>query len=191
VAWNATLHRSRLLMSAESYKAMTTPDKLNDGTVVGYAKGLALTPVLGHRSLHHGGGINGWTSENLYFPDESLSVVVLYNVSGPSGPAEAAEAIAEAVLGTRPVVARSIAGDIQRYVGTYTGRGRGMPMTMTVAAENGALAVNFRGAKRTLTHTGDGVFVTGNVRVIFGESGGAVKTLRLDMGSGNNVLQRQ
>jgi CubicO group peptidase (beta-lactamase class C family) len=191
VAWNEALHRTRRILGAESYRAMITADTLNDGTRVGYAKGLALTPVLGHRSLHHGGGINGWTSENLYFPEESLSVVVLYNVSGPSGPAETAEAIAKAVLGERPVVAAPVRGPVSRYVGTYTGRGRGGEMSLAIEADGGALVANVRGARRPLVHVGDGVFVTGSIRAIFGETNGRVETLRLDMGSANNVLRRK
>lgn len=191
VAWNEALHRSRRLLSADSYREMITADTLNDGTRVGYAKGLSLTPVLGHRALHHGGGINGWTSSNLYFPDESLSVVVLYNVSGPSGPAEAAEAIAEAVLGRKAIAAVPVSGGLARYAGTYSGRGRGGSASVTIAEEGGELVASVRGAKRTLTHVGDGVFVTGNIRAIFGERAGRVETLRLDAGSANNILRRQ
>jgi CubicO group peptidase (beta-lactamase class C family) len=189
VAWNEALHRSRRILGADTYRAMITPDTLNDGTRVGYAKGLSFTPVLGHRSLHHGGGINGWTSENLYFPDESLSVVVLYNHAGPAGPSEPAEAIAEAVLGRTPVAARPIEGDVQRYAGAYVGRGRGGQQTMTIAVETGALVTSFRGGRRTLTHTGNGVFVWGGVRFVFSESGGKVTALRVDGGSQNNVLR--
>jgi len=191
VAWNHALHRTRRILGAASYREMITPDTLNDGTRVGYAKGLALTPVLGHRSLHHGGGINGWTSENLYFPDESLSVVVLYNVSGPAGPSETAEAIAEAVLGKKAVVAAPVRGPIARYAGTYAGRGRGGDMAIAIEEENGALVANVRGARRPLVHVGDGVFVTGSIRAIFGEKDGRVETLRLDVGSANNVLRRK
>jgi hypothetical protein len=50
---------------------------------------------------------------------------------------------------------------------------------------------NVRGARRPLVHVGDGVFVTGSIRAIFGETNGRVETLRLDMGSANNVLRRK
>ncbi len=189
VAWNSALHRSRKILGAAAYQQLITPDTLNDGTRVGYAKGLSFTPVLGHRSIHHGGGINGWTSENLYFPDDSLSVVVLYNVSGPSGPGEPAEAIAEAVLGRKAVASRPMEGDVNRYAGTYSGRGRGGAQSLTIAVENGAVTTNFRGAKRTLTYTGNGVFVNGGVRFVFTESAGKVTSLRLDGGSQNNILR--
>jgi len=190
VAWNEALHRTRRILTEDGYRAMLTPDTLNDGTPVRYAKGLAFTPVAGNPSIRHGGGINGWTSANLYFPAESLSVVVLYNHSGPASPGEAAEAIAEAVLGRRPVATEPVAGELQRYAGTYTGRGRGMPTHLTIAVENGALVVsNPRAPKRTLAHTGNGVFVDGGARYVFRESGGKVTSLRLDSGSGNYLLR--
>lgn len=191
VAWNEALHRTRRILGAATYQEMITPDTLNDGTRVGYAKGLALTPVAGHPSLHHGGGINGWTSDNLYFPAESLSVVVLYNTSGPSGPGEAARAIAEAILGRVPVASRPVQGDIARYAGTYAGRSRGGAMQLTLSVEDGTLVTSLGGARRSLVHTGNGVFAVGPARVIFIESGGKVTALRIDGGSANNVLQRQ
>lgn len=191
VSWNETLHRTHTLMSAESYKTMLTPEKLNDGASLGYANGLAFTPVAGHRAIHHGGGINGWTTENDYFPDDSLSVVVLYNDAGPAGPADAAEAIAAAVLGRIPVAAKPLDGDINRFAGTYTGRGRGAASNVVISVENGALAVARGGQKRPLVYTGGGVFMLGATKFIFTESGGKVATLRVDSGSGNNVLRPQ
>lgn len=189
VAWNETLHRTNTLMSAASYKTMTTPETLNDGAPLGYANGLAFTPIAGHRSIHHGCGINGWTTENDYFPDDSLSVVVLYNDAGPAGPADAAEAIAAAVLGRIPLAAKPVDGDINRFAGTYTGRGRGAAATMVISVENGALNVARGGQKRPLTYTGGGVFVLGSTRFVFTEAGGKVATLRVDSGAGNNVLR--
>jgi len=190
VRWNEALHRSRRLLSEASYRAMTTPDALTDGAMVGYAKGIALTPVLGHPSLHHGGGINGWTTQNLYFPAESLSVVVLFNSASPAAPAEAADKIAEAVLGRRPVAAKPMDGDAARFAGRYTGRGRGAPAELTVAVANGAVTASMRGASRPLTYLGNGTFTDGSMRLLFREEGGKVVAVRIDSGYGNNVLRR-
>ena len=191
VAWNTALHRSRTILGADAYRQLTTPDTLNDGTRVGYAKGLAFTPVVGHRSIHHGGGINGWTSDNLYFPDDSLSIIVLYNVSGPSGPSETSEAIAEAVLGRKAVTSTPIVGEASRYAGTFTGRGRGGPQSLTIVVENGAVSAQFRGSKRMLTHVGNNTFVWGGVRFVFTDSAGTITAVRLDGGSQNNMLKRK
>ncbi len=191
VAWNEALHRTRKILGAAAYQQMISPDTLNDGYRVGYARGLSFTPVIGRKAIHHGGGINGWTSENLYFPDESLSVVVLYNVSGPKGPSEPAEAIAEAVLGAVPVPAVPVEGDAQRYAGTYTGRGRGAPQSLTVSVENGALTAPFRGAKRALTYIGNNTFTWSGVRFVFKDSAGTITAVRVDGGSQNNMLKRK
>ncbi|MBU6367091.1 MAG: beta-lactamase family protein [Gemmatimonadetes bacterium] len=190
VRWNEALHRSRRLLSEASYRAMITADTLRDGARIGYAKGLGLTPVLGRPALHHGGGINGWTTHNLYFPAESLSVVVLFNSASPAAPAEAATKIAEAVLGSRPVAAKPMDGDAARFAGRYTGRGRGAPAELTIAVANGAVTATMRGASRPLTYLGGGTFTDGNMQLLFREEGGKVVAVRLDSGYGNNVLRR-
>lgn len=191
VSWNHVLHRTTTLMRADTYRQMITPDTLNDGYRVRYAKGLGLTPVLGHRALQHGGGINGWTSQNTYIPDESLSVVVLYNSSGPSSPGEAAEAIVRAVLGAVPPKAVAIAGDAARFVGSYAGRGRGLPQQVVIDVADGTLHVTRNGQKRALVHIGGDTFLLGSTRFIFGSQQGVVRTLRIDGGSANNVLSRR
>ena len=189
VRWNEALHRSRRLLGAAAYRELTTADTLRDGFRVRYAKGLALSPVLGHRALHHGGGINGWTSHNLYFPDDSLSVVVLFNAAGPAAPGEAAEAIAEAVLGRRTTPTRPVTGDPARYAGRYAGRGRGAVTELTIGVEQGVVRATQRGVTRPLTHLGDGTFVDGAVHYLFHEEGGKVVALRLDAAYGSNLLR--
>lgn len=189
VAWNEALHRTNKILSAASYREMIRPDTLNDGYRVGYAKGLSLTPVLGHPSLHHGGGINGWTTENMYFPAESLSVVVFYNTSGPSGPSELAEGIVRAMLGVKEPKAVPVVGDVTRFKGTFAGRGRGVPQQLTIETRDGTLEVVRGAQRRPLVHVGNGTFLLGATKFVFAEQGGRVVSLRVDNGSGNNVLR--
>ena len=196
VAWNAALHGGRIL-GPEAWRSMITPDTLNDGTRLGYGKGIAVFDQIGRRAFHHGGGINGFLSQNLYFPDDSLSVVVLYNSTGPANPGEAAEAIAQAVLGPAPERAPPPAGDIGPYTGTFTGRGRGRPTELVFSAEGGTLKV--RGAEPgdsvvALERVGENVFARRSTRFIFiAEPGepGAVNRVRVDRGYGNNLLRRK
>jgi CubicO group peptidase (beta-lactamase class C family) len=189
VAWNEALHRTTKVLTPAAYREMIRPDTLNDGYRVGYAKGLALTPVLGHPSLHHGGGINGWTTDNMYFPAESLSVVVFYNTSGPSGPGEAAEAIVRAVLGVKQPTAVPVSGDVTRFQGTYGGRGRGVPQQASIEVKDGRVEVVRGAQRRALVHVGNNVFVNGATKFVFAEQGGRVVSLRIDGGAGNNVLR--
>src|SRR5262249_20944069 len=73
-AWLAALHGGRVL-SADSYRAMTTPGSLADGTKVRYGFGVGVAQLNGRRAVFHGGGINGFLSEAEYFPDSGLSIV--------------------------------------------------------------------------------------------------------------------
>ncbi len=68
-AWNVALHGGKVL-SAESYRAMTTPATLADGTKTRYGFGVMLSDLRGHRAISHGGGINGFLSEVEYLPGQ-------------------------------------------------------------------------------------------------------------------------
>src|SRR6185436_18630746 len=129
-------------------------------------------------------------SENIYFPDDSLSVVVLYNTAGPGSPDEAAKAIAETIVGTPKAVAREIDSDPSKYAGVYTGRGRGRPAEFTVAVDHGKVTMKGQreDSARTLTYVGNNTFMRDEARIIFIETGGKVTKLRIDAGYGNNVL---
>src|SRR5262249_10028404 len=116
-AWLAALHGGRIL-SADSYRAMTTPASLADGTRGRYGFGVGVAELGGRHAIVHGGGINGFLSEVDYFPDSGLSIVVLLNTAGPVGPADLAREIANTVLGRAPEQAVSFTGDLTAYAGT-------------------------------------------------------------------------
>jgi CubicO group peptidase (beta-lactamase class C family) len=77
---------------------MTTPDTLTDGKRLTYGFGLAVADVDGHHVITHSGGINGYTTSQMYFPAESLSVIMFTNTDN-RGPDFTALNIARAVLG--------------------------------------------------------------------------------------------
>lgn len=66
----------RKLLSAASFKAMTTPFKDD------YAFGLLVHAVDGHQVIEHGGGIEGFNTRLAYYPEDKLTVIVLGNVNG-------------------------------------------------------------------------------------------------------------
>lgn len=80
VLWDRGLTENRLI-SAETLAKMHVATKLDDGTPVDYGYGWSLGPYQGHRSYHHGGGIFGFSTYILRFPDDDLSIVVLSNYS--------------------------------------------------------------------------------------------------------------
>jgi CubicO group peptidase (beta-lactamase class C family) len=189
--WLAALHGGKVL-SAESYRAMTTPATLNDGTKLRYGFGLALASPHGHRSIAHGGGINGFLSEAAYYPESGLSVVLLLNTAGPVNPSQLATEIADAVLGKISETTATYAGDLMPFAGTYEGVGRGRPTVVTIAVEDGTLTM--KGAAPTaqrLTYRGGDTFGVNETRLTFEREGGRVVRLRFDAGSGYYPLKRK
>ena len=89
--WDRALHEGRLL-SPEGYRKMWTAEKNN------YAYGWHVETDNGVQTISHGGGINGFRSFFVRFPDTELSVAVLCNVE-PSNPSPVANALAAIALG--------------------------------------------------------------------------------------------
>jgi CubicO group peptidase (beta-lactamase class C family) len=73
--WEQGLFGGKLL-SPGSLAKMTTPFK-ND-----YAFGVAVTTVNGHKRIQHGGGIDGFNTNLIYYPDDKLTIIALANLNG-------------------------------------------------------------------------------------------------------------
>jgi hypothetical protein len=94
-------------MSAESFKAMTTPAILDNGKLAGtakyqkpgaavraadpafgpreYAMGLHLGSLDGHKFIGHEGGIFGFSTMMETYPDDGFTTIVLANTGGAAG----------------------------------------------------------------------------------------------------------
>ncbi len=83
--WDAGLMGGKVL-SAKSYREMTTPVILKNGSPQPYALGIGITDASGHPRLSHGGAVSGFTSQNTLWPDAGVAVVVLSNKDGSSAP---------------------------------------------------------------------------------------------------------
>ena len=194
VAWNKALHGGKVL-KADSYREMTSPGTLNDGTRTRYGMGISLSDTDGRRTIFHGGGINGFLSESAFYPDDDLVIVVLLNTAGPVGPRELARQIAEAVLGKAPDRSRPFQGDFAPFAGLFTGRGRGRPSRVRIEANGGHLTFTNMAATaspaETLKYYGNDTFGFKDTLVTFEKENGKVSRLRLDSGGGYNILSRQ
>jgi CubicO group peptidase (beta-lactamase class C family) len=71
--WDQALSAGKLI-GPESYKEMVTPERSS------YAFGWFVRERDGHKEIGHGGGIHGFSSSILRYPDDKLCVVVLNNV---------------------------------------------------------------------------------------------------------------
>ncbi len=114
--WQRGLYGGKVLSPASLTK-MTTPIK-ND-----YALGLSVQT--GKRKMYsHGGGIEGFNTHLVYYPDTQVTVVALGNVNGLA-PTEIATKLGavmhgEAVVLTQERKETSVPREVlERYVGTY------------------------------------------------------------------------
>ncbi|HJU69044.1 MAG TPA: serine hydrolase domain-containing protein [Gemmatimonadaceae bacterium] len=122
VAWQRALAAGRLVKSA-SYISMTTPE--GAATDRGYGYGLSMDTLGGRARVQHGGGINGFNTMAMYYPADTLSIVVLANTNGPWAD-RIANNIARAALGAPLVAAPPRLADLPttaeeraRFAGTY------------------------------------------------------------------------
>jgi CubicO group peptidase (beta-lactamase class C family) len=97
LAWSTAL-RSGSVVRHDSYKAMTTPARLGDGSPTGYGFGLGLRPLGDHFRVAHTGGINGFAAVMAHYPGADLDVVVLSNTA-TSVPRDMERLIASWALG--------------------------------------------------------------------------------------------
>ena len=76
--WDANFYAPRVGTRA-LLDSMTTPQRLNDGTIIGYGMGLFIGTHRGRRMISHAGSDPGYKADFIRFPEDSLSVVVLCN----------------------------------------------------------------------------------------------------------------
>ena len=198
VAWNRALHNGQVLSPA-SYTDMITPGALSDGTKLRYGTGLALRTVGGHRLIEHGGGINGFVSASHYYPDDSLTVVVLINTAGPMAADRLAVDVAMSILGREPAKTETFSGDLNALAGAYTGVARGERIRATVTAGEGKLLLLVgpeKGPARpgattdTLTYLGGGTWANDEAHYVFTMPGATPTELRIDNTYGYSILKR-
>jgi D-alanyl-D-alanine carboxypeptidase len=139
--WNRAL-ASGQVVSAASYKLMSTPEGAAASGAMKYGFGLARDTLAGRTVISHGGGINGFISSNAWFPDAELSVTVLTN-SGAARTDVLTAQVARAALGVpllRPPPRVAItAADRAQYVGVYALKMGGNTPDFTVSERDGKL----------------------------------------------------
>ncbi len=149
--WNEALFNGRVL-KPESFRAATTPVKLPPGIDgMSYGFGLVMFDAKRLPVVGHGGGLNGWSSQLLRFPEQHCTVVVLAN-SMPSPPLHAPGPLAEMVatkaladeIAKQPAPVANEAIDPKSFpdfAGRYDYKGG----VMTVTVENDGLYAQLTG----------------------------------------------
>jgi CubicO group peptidase (beta-lactamase class C family) len=195
VTWLKALHGGKVL-SAKSYAELITPSKLNDGTVTRYSMGLAVgKDSRGLNFIGHGGGIAGFTSEAVWYPDAQAAIVILMNCNCSIDPGAVAGELAAELLPWTRWAPKTFAGDGTPFVGRYKGPSRGREMTIEITATPQGLAASANGSPaRPLSWEEGTTFRQGNSFLVFrrASDSGPVTELRFNGGTGAYyILKRQ
>jgi CubicO group peptidase (beta-lactamase class C family) len=168
--WHRAVAAGRLLSSSTWARAME-PFRLGDGRSSGYGHGWFVGSTGAHRTVEHGGDINGFSTEGIWVPDLDLHVIVLSNVTrnfaNPTVPALAAvqRLTGEESFASGPSPA------LDDYVGVY----RISDADHRVVDREGDALVSVRnaGAPQRMRHLHGDIFayVEGGSRVSFARGG--------------------
>ena len=123
--WNQALHNGKVL-SEESYKATITPVVLNSGEQASpkYGYGLAMYKYRGVDAIGHSGGLHGFLTQLVYYPEDRITVVMFTNTSDPQvnfSPEKVAEAFLwnKMEAQTSYAVASVTPTNLEQYTGRY------------------------------------------------------------------------
>jgi hypothetical protein len=193
--WDRALGTGTVVTPA-SYTQMTTPEGAAAARHYGF--GLGRDTLAGHPVIRHAGGINGFISDNAWFPDIQMSVTVLTN-SGAARANDLLNQVARAALGVplvRPPkrVAMSVAG-LERYAGTYAMMLPGGAKDFRFFVKDGQLfgQLEGQGANPVIPYGNDtfGVGFDPDVRIVFTMSGDRATKVTLKQGGGTFVGDRK
>ncbi|HOW85182.1 MAG TPA: serine hydrolase [Candidatus Aminicenantes bacterium] len=120
--WSDAVLSGRLVGKEWLDKAWT-PCRLADGESSGYGYGWFISDFAGHRSIEHGGGINGFTTYELTFPEDGIFIAILTNsaVAGRAPEARAVK-IAWLTLGLTEPKRKAVAvpaAELDKLAGVY------------------------------------------------------------------------
>lgn len=79
-AWDLALVDGKVL-KPDSFKLMTSPRRLNDGSFSNYGCGLAMGERGGVRFLSHSGAVNGFNAQNIVVPSTRSAAILFSNLS--------------------------------------------------------------------------------------------------------------
>ena len=166
-----------------------SPAQLNDGTPLRYAKGLSVFEDSGQLRIGHGGGINGFLSQTLYYPKENLYVISLLNTTGPVGAGYLAMQLSWQLLEKQEYPSKTLDIEAGELDGVYKGPVRGRVLELEVALQPDGLILGEIGKEKRDTlslYAGQRTWMNGNAILKFTENG-----LVIDEVSGYYILEKE
>jgi len=172
--WMSALHNGKVLTES-MYQSMISPDKLNDGTVVSYAKGLVNFSNYGHKEISHSGVIAGFSSFVQYYPEDDLYIITLINTIGPkkTGPFFGYE-ITWKLLKKKEYVKVESDIDFKTIQGIYTGQTRGAIQSLEIKSIANGITRQVMGEEKIDTlkvYVGNNTWMDGNDKITIENDG--------------------
>lgn len=96
-------------VGAKALETMRTAAKLSGGKEINYGMGLVPTHYRGLAMVQHGGGLGGYRTQVLWFPEQRFSVVSLCN-NGSANVGDLASKVAEVYLSSKMTAPQAPAG---------------------------------------------------------------------------------
>ncbi len=122
--WHLAVNQHRLLSKTWLDKAYT-PGKLADGTAHEFGYGWARGRLLGMSTIEHSGGINGFSTNAIYLPEQEVYVIVFGNLDSGGGVSDLSQKMAALAAGKlrRPIATKLTEKEKQAYVAVYRNTG--------------------------------------------------------------------
>jgi CubicO group peptidase (beta-lactamase class C family) len=140
--WHRALY-SQQLIKKETLEKAITPYKFPDGTFSQYACGWFVKNIDGSKTIEHSGSTDGFQSDEIYLPDESVFVVALYNCYEADMDWQIlTNDIARVALGKPLDNEVKVKEDVLKsYVGTYEVNVNSVNHKLIVTFEDGRLSI--------------------------------------------------
>lgn len=117
--WQKGLYSYQILKKETLEKAFTS-FKLKDGTSTGYGYGWFIKNINGMLSIEHDGAITGFLTKEIYYPEEDVYIVALFNCD--CAPKDALSVTIAGIALEKPLQPDVKVNDaiLGNYTGTYT-----------------------------------------------------------------------
>ncbi|MFT6795828.1 MAG: CubicO group peptidase (beta-lactamase class C family) [Maribacter sp.] len=186
--WMKAIHNGDFL-TQQQYQELITPKTLNDSTPLRYAMGISHFNNYGNEEIGHGGGINGFLTQTVFFPQKDLYIISVTNTTGPHGGKFFVDNIMWQLLEKKDYESVVLDVDPKAVEGIYSGQTRGRTQSIEVKAITDAITVesNKDGNIDTLsTYVDNRTWMNGNTSIFINEG-----ILELDHVGGHYILKKQ
>ncbi len=193
--WDAAVSSGKLL-KPDSWRQAFTACRLPHNAPCNYGYGWNIGTLAGHRMIHHGGSIPGFTAQALRLPDDKVFVAVLTNGNGGAvntpviAYKAAGIAIGQPFQDYKPIAVAAEALDA--FVGTYVGPDK---VKRVVRRDGDKLTMqrDGRDAAPIMAHAPDSFFMEGSLAnlVFQRDADGRVQSLQVRQPGADETALRQ